>query len=368
MKVIFIISPEKWGASKVSKHHYAELLAQKGSTVYFFQPPSTKKSLDQIKENLFLVSYKKIKGINKLPFFLKQFYYKILFKQLRNEFGLPLPTLVWSFDPYTFQDLNVFNKQAQKIYHPVDVHQTNLEFESARNADVVLATSDLILEKFKSIDKPQYQINHGLADHFLSDLQLNKLLPGDSNKIKVGYMGNLNYPFMDYTTLFKIIKENKKVDFYFIGPDGSSNLLETPEYLEEIDQIKKMDNVFLLGVKPSSELPGYLNSMDAFLMCYKAEKNKAHMANPHKILEYLSTGKVIISHYIDQYKNTDGLVEMVEKNIDLPNKFQTVVNSLAQFNEVKKMEFRKAYAWNNTYENQLVKIDHILDDLKQEVK
>jgi energy-coupling factor transporter ATP-binding protein EcfA2 len=39
-KNILVISPEAWGKSKLSKHHYALTLAAIGNKVWFLQPPN----------------------------------------------------------------------------------------------------------------------------------------------------------------------------------------------------------------------------------------------------------------------------------------------------------------------------------------
>ena len=98
-------------------------------------------------------------------------------------------------------------------------------------------------------------------------------------------------------------------------------------------------------------------------MCYRAEENIAHMANPHKILEYLSTGKVVVTHYIDQYKDRSDLIEMVRSNVDLPSLFSKVVANVEVYNTISKVIARKLYAQENTYTNQLSKIETILKSI-----
>jgi len=38
-KTIYVISPERWGTMKVSKHHYAMELAALNCRVFFIEPP-----------------------------------------------------------------------------------------------------------------------------------------------------------------------------------------------------------------------------------------------------------------------------------------------------------------------------------------
>jgi len=118
--------------------------------------------------------------------------------------------------------------------------------------------------------------------------------------------------------------------------------------------------VQLLGPKPSADLPAYLAVFDLFLMCYTGDRNMAQMANPHKILEYLSTGRVVVSHYIDEYKDKNHLLEMVEDNKNLPQHFQEVVKELQDYNYEEKQEMRKAFAKENTYSKQVERVENLI--------
>ncbi len=53
MKTILLISPESWGKSFVSKHHYAVELAKKGNIVYFLNPPSDTNQSLKLKRTYF---------------------------------------------------------------------------------------------------------------------------------------------------------------------------------------------------------------------------------------------------------------------------------------------------------------------------
>ena len=75
-KVIWILSPNRWGKMKVSKHHYALTLAARNNIVYFIEPPSLESSGMVIQpstesKNLFIVSYRPVfRGKNFLPKFI----------------------------------------------------------------------------------------------------------------------------------------------------------------------------------------------------------------------------------------------------------------------------------------------------------
>ncbi len=134
-KRILIISPEAWGNSHVSKHHYAITLAKRNNQVYFLSP--AKDNIENSIEakphpdhkNLTLINYHPIlKGKSRLPRFVKDFLNKLEINKLSKVWSQL--DIVWSFDPFRFQRLSDFNAKL-KIYHPVDVHNTPLEIQIA---------------------------------------------------------------------------------------------------------------------------------------------------------------------------------------------------------------------------------------------
>ena len=129
---------------------------------------------------------------------------------------------------------------------------------------------------------------------------------------------------------------------------------------------KVSKNVHLLGSKPSNELPSYINQFDLLLLCYTGDRNVAEMANPHKLLEYLSTGKAIISHYIDEYKDKRDLIEMVDNNEMIPRRFKTIIENLNIHNSQEKSIERIKFAKKNTYGKQILTIDKIINRFNYE--
>ncbi len=361
-KIIYIFSPEPWGINFVSKHHYASLLSE-NNQVFFLNPPSVKYGVTEIKSSLHVVDYSLPRGLNRLPRFIRDIMQQFLAKQLLKKLFLPIPDVVWSFDPYVFQNLKAFNPKAIKIYHPVDVHYTDLEFDCVKSADVVFSTAHLILDKFKAIDKPKHFINHGLANYFINPEPTEEEFDfiNKDQSLKVGYVGNLRYQHLDYSMLFRVIETHPTCGFYFVGPYEGSNLSHTGnEFDTEITRLKNYTNVFLLGAKQSLEIPVFLSKMDMLWMCYKGAEKPAEMANPHKILEYLSTGKPIITHYIDEYKNHRDLILMSDSNEKFYEKFNELLNSIDDSSANDSIRRRKEFAFSNSYQNQLKKISKFI--------
>jgi len=81
-------------------------------------------------------------------------------------------------------------------------------------------------------------------------------------------------------------------------------------------------------------------------------------------MEYLSTGKVVISHHIETYRHRPGLLEMVDEytNQNLPGLFVKVLNNLTFYNSPDFQRRRIEFALQNTYARQLERIQTIIND------
>jgi len=338
----------------------------KTNQVYYLNLPQKRvfDAIQIISESLHIVNYKSIfPGINHIPFTVRKVFQRIQSEQILKIIKRKLD-IVWSFDPYRFQYLPLFHSTLN-IYHPVDIHDTPVEKNIVNSCHVIFGSSDKILERFSYTNKPVLKVGHGLADYFLDPIIPIKSFIRRSKRLNVGLIGNLHYSYIDYNILMKIIEINSHIDFYFIGPYETSNLSRERNN-RLVSLLRSMPNTFLLGSKSSKALPSYLSEFDLFLICYTGKKNISELANPHKILEYLSSGKPIVSHYIDEYKSHRNIICMVDDNKDLVDLFSHVINNLSEYNSPDIVKKRKTIAKNNIYKKQIAKIGKFLSNISNE--
>lgn len=365
-KIILILSAEDWGVSLLSKHLYAKELS-KNNTVYFLHTcphPSQIKFIEtsSIFENLTLIHLKSVvRGIFKLPSFCIDLQNKIIIKKILKKINQPID-VVWSFDQAKFQNLKQFNSKIS-IFHPVDyvVKESIFLSKIANSADVVFSVSQVILDKINTTT-PKYFINHGIDElFFLENKLLEKPFFIKSDAINVGYVGNLQMRLIDFENLIKTVKENPSINFVFIGPDKKSNLGGQQQF-KELDTLKSFKNTYFTGEFSKTELVKILPFFDIFWLCYNHEKFPIEVSNSHKILEYLSTGKVVVSNYISTYKN-ETILEMVMDNNLLAEKIKEVTSQIVQFNSIENQQRRINFAKENTYNTQLERIETIINML-----
>lgn len=349
-KKILLISPEPWHHIFVSKHHYAIQLGNSGNSVYFLNPPS--KSLIVRKSehaNVFIVDYK---GFPKGLRFYPQFLQKIIKKQIYNKLQKKCDTtfdIVWSFDNSVFFDFRALPDYVVKISHIVDYNQHFQFGRATSTADICFTTSEAIKAKLLKFNPKVFKINHGFASQQLNE---SVVLPG-RNRTKALYVGNLDIPYLDWVILLNTATKNGNVDFVFIGPRSKNN--------KYIDQLLVSPNVFFLPKIASEMIFSYLMAADLLFICYDSDHFKLQLSNPHKMMEYLSSGKPIVATYTEEYADMDDLIVMRKSNKEWPDLFSNVVQNLSYFKTPELSKQRIDFALENTYEKQIERIERLLE-------
>ena len=370
-KTILLISPQSWGKMFISKHHYAVELAKCGNQVYFLNPPDqtlTKRiSIKAIEQypGLFIIEHRLwfpyIIKYHAIPLFHLLMYAQV--KAILRKMARPMD-IVWSFDLGHLYPFRFFSATTYKIFHPVDEPLTKDAIDAAKGANMIISVTREILEKYDSYQVPKYLVNHGVSDDFL------KPQPGlkkDNDVICVGFSGNLMRPDIDRDTLLKIITVHPEVIFECWGSyqekDGNIGGGMDKATIDFINNLRAAPNVILHGAVSTSDLAAGLHRMDAFIICYDIKKDQSKGTNYHKIMEYLATGKVIISNNVTAYADRTDLMVMPEErtnNNKLPELFTGTIRNIGEHNSNSKQYARKEFACNNRYTCQIAAIARFL--------
>lgn len=374
-KTILILSPQAWGQMYISKHHYAIELAKRGNKVFYLNPPG-EGHIDNkpvsvtslpFAAGLHLVTHKLYFPYN-LKFHAQQLFHWLMKKQVRKIHKAIGNTIdiIWSFDLNNMYQLDEIGKKSIKLFHPVDEPLNETAILAGNGADILFSVTREILHKYEHLKRPMHFINHGVADIFLSS---RNTFNETRNPVRVGFSGNLLRKDLDRDILLKIVHENPDVIFEFWGSYSSkqSNIGGTNDIqtLNFIASLRAFSNVILHGSVATDQLAKAIHNMDAFLICYDVKKDQSKGTNYHKIMEYLSTGKVIISNNVTTYYEQPDLIRMVysrESNSELPGLFSNTMKNLHQHNSPELQRHRTEFAINNTYSKQLDRISHILEE------
>jgi len=232
----------------------------------------------------------------------------------------------------------------------------------ARSANATFTVSESILADVRKIGVPAWFINHGLSEPF-AEAARNAAATGKGGDgtIRVGYAGNLTHPSVNKPVFMQMVKENPSVEFHFWGPTESPVAL-APQLVAEIAQfihfLERCANVRLHDTVPARELALELQCMDCLVISYSLDNHVYDRSNSHKILEYLSTGKAIVSSRISTYTAHPDLLRMPEDGDEsrLPALLRDTLDRLDEFNTPELRDRRRRFALDNTYEKQLERI------------
>jgi glycosyltransferase involved in cell wall biosynthesis len=377
-KNIIILSIVKWGKMRVSKHHYALELAAAGNIVYYVEPPEVNlKTSFQIRKsdencNLFITTYKPLaRGKRFLPNLilkiLEWYQSKWLLKKIKIA-----PDIILSFDPYRFSNLSWFNADVT-IFFAADLYKSNHVPGEVLTANFCLGVSTTIVQLLKHGNKKSFLINHGLNSAFvkLAEKQLDIFSQqNDAKSLTIGYTGNLLIGSLNRKAMMQVINEHSEIRFIFWGQYKSAQdnamVGDANDIWDFITFLERCPNVELPGPKNQNELARELLRADIFWLCYDTSHSWAvDGSNSHKILEYLATGRPVISTYISSYRNTD-LLYMQEENDNkhFSDFFKSTFESLAGSENPERVKKRIGFALSNTYRHRINEIDLMISEVK----
>jgi hypothetical protein len=354
----------------VAKHHYAVELVRSGNEVYFLNPPEDRKK--QFLEIEKPVQYPGLRVVHHGPFFplvlrfkLRKVY-DVLMKQhvrwLLKKLNQPFD-IVWCFEPNLYSNLEWF-KAKKKIYHPVDELFYDYQFKPGKNADMVISVTNEILAKFREVNGKKLFVNHGISREFAEAAGSYRWQK--ESAVTIGYSGNLLRADIDFETMKKCIREFHEARFVFWGNYQlkHSNLAgnENAEILSFIEFLRKSPNVELKGAIAVHELVNEYRRADIFLICYDILKDQSHGTNYHKVMEFLSTGRVIVSNNITTYHDCN-LLRMCNSRTS-NQEFQQILGETIShcelYNSAAMQQQRKEFAAQNTYQQHILRIEEQL--------
>jgi glycosyltransferase involved in cell wall biosynthesis len=352
-KNILIISPEPWDHVHVSKHHYAKHLAERGNRVFFLNPPKSDYNVSPTEiESLKVLDYPPfIKGLRHFPSFISKRLIVRKFLKLQ-EIAQTQFDIVWSFDNSVFFDFSEFSERILKISHIVDL---NMDFEwkrAASTSDVCFCTTELIKARLETANQKTYKINHGLN---VSSVETTRQLK--SKRVNALYLGNLAMRYIDWEILYSIASDDTS-DLFFVGPNSDKIDITINETHGWKSKLKALTNTHFLDPVQSDEIQSLIAQCDILLIAYQ-EKHFQDQANPHKVLEYLYSGKPIVATYTSEYSGSD-LLYMSKSNSEWPDLFRRIATNIEQHSNSELSKKRKNFALSNSYNKQIDRIEKLL--------
>jgi hypothetical protein len=354
---ILIISPEPWDGHFVSKHHYALELTRRGHRVLFHGPPATTGGMrlvpvaNQLGDLQILHAPRVAPGLRFMPNPLRRALEARWLKQVEQIVGHSVD-VVWNFENSRFFDMG-FAGNRLKIYQQVDLNQDFHPEKAAATADISIAISAPIEQRLKPSASELIRITHGYASQPLAEPLPDGVEASFSEaRVNAVMIGNLDIAYLDVVLLAQLVKTHREVRFHFVGTYSAGLNLHAA--------IAAAPNVVFWGRQPSHLLPAFLERADLLLLAYLADQHLEQLANPHKMMEYLASGRCVLATRTLDYENRPNLIEMAFDREDYARRFAAITAEPAVWNSAERVAQRRAFALDNTYEKQLNRIAQAL--------
>ncbi|MBF9059799.1 glycosyltransferase [Rhodobacterales bacterium HKCCSP123] len=353
MSTILVISPEPWDGHFVSKHHYARELSRRGHRVLFHGPPVNSGpmrlvSVTDTPGELFVLHAPRVApGLRFMPPILRRALEAYWLRQVERLAGARVD-VVWNFENSRFFDLR-FAGERLTIYQQVDLNQEFHPEVAARTADHVFCTTGWIKERLGAVRSDVRIVHHGVQSGPIDPSSEAGLFAPD--KVNCVYAGNLSMQYLDRELILRCAETYPTAIFHFFGGFKTED--------EFRNRLAAHPNVRLHGKVDTRRMLPILSNADILMVTYQ----KAHFrdqANPHKMMEYMMSGKVTVATYTGEYDRVGDLLVMCAPDADYVKLLGQVINDIEIWNTPELMNRRRAFAADNTYSRQLDRIAEAL--------
>lgn len=353
-KHVLLISPEPWEGVKLSKHHLAEALAAHGCHVHFLPPPDPSATDIEIVQHVGMdhVRYPHwLKGVNHLPKAVHLWYYRRLIRRIERSVGHRMD-LIWCFDTSRMQ---WFPGQGRLgVLHLVDLDILHQGEGLMRTADVVFTTTGPIAERVRRAAPKAtiHKVGHALHGGWLVDTE-GLSTQRSTVPARAVFAGLLATHYVDWAAMRAVFEAYPSIAFDLYGPHhGHTD--------PDLEHVRTLANVHFHGLVPKDQLIGHVRSADILFLLYRTDILLDQLAYPHKMLEYLSTGNVVVCSRTLEMDAYSDLVVMANERDDALATFRKAVHDFASLNTEPKRMARIAFAAERSMDKLILRLSTLI--------
>ncbi|MDB6068128.1 MAG: glycosyltransferase [Pedosphaera sp.] len=222
----------------------------------------------------------------------------------------------WFYDPMTVTSFAGRMGEIANVYDCMDEHSkfseahpelTRREAELLAGADIVFTGGRKLYESKRRHNQNCHFYGCGVDfKHFGQARDARTTVPRDLKTLKnrvLGYFGVVDER-MDYELVAKLADANPQWSVVMIGP-----ILKVKDH-----GLPRRPNIHWLGSRDYSELPAYCKGFDLCLMPFALNEATEYI-NPTKALEYMATGRTIVSSAVaDVVSNFSSVVKIARSH------------------------------------------------------
>ncbi len=226
------------------------------------------------------------------------------------------------------------------------------DYELTRRADLVITTSENLRLARHALNPETYTVLNA-ADVEIFNRALDPELPiaADLAAIPAPRLGvvGLHDSRLDVDVLETLAEANEGWHVVLIGPVKTGQVDEP--------RLRRYPNVHFLGVKPRSELPGYLKGLAVALVPYRTNELTRNIF-PLKLFEYLAAGLPVVVSGLPELRRFEGIIGVADGPQDYPG---LVRQAMLDDGPDKRAE-RVALAAENTWDHRVEEISTLVEE------
>lgn len=355
-KRIVLFSPEPWDGLHMSKHHVSQALVARGNEVVFVDPPADVSSaLETVRRgDVTVVRYRHwLRGVNSMPRFVNQWYYRRLIDRIAERTGGGFD-IIWTFDTSRMQWFP--EGREFKLLYLADHDILHMGGGLIPSADLVLTTSQIVADEVTHrAGAGVVNVGHSIDPRWVrgSEHLGHREITAPTD---VAFAGQLATKYNDWDGFDAIAAAYPGMRFTFIGPFDES--FPDPAF----HTLRARPNVSFTGLMDKDSLVSRLREAHVLLFGFRSQLYAKERANPHKILEYLSTGNVIVGSYTMEYAKRSGLFCMAQQGGSLLDEFRNAMTRFHELNAPEARRTRLSVAQGRTLNDVLSRIETAMAD------
>lgn len=206
-------------------------------------------------------------------------------------------------------DVSFYHIDDEYTFSDVDLPNSAREIRVLQRVDQVIVHSATLFTKKGGINPRLAYIPNGVD--YMAFSRPCEELPDLAAvpRPRIGYVGVIKKQ-LDLALLVRLAQARPQYSFVLVGP-----VLNISGKEQDVNALKALPNVYLLGVKPTGSLPAYIQHLDVCLMCYAVNEYTKYIY-PLKLHEYMASGRPVVSSPIDAVLAYEGLVELAKTDSD----------------------------------------------------
>jgi hypothetical protein len=253
---------------------------------------------------------------------------------------------LWTFVPTSSEYVGRLGEQLIVYYCTddwtsfgfVDASRMARMIESlATRADVVFATSSLLVDKLKGFNEEVHLASHGVKHPMFAQALLETtVVPADLAALprpRLGFYGLIE-EWLDLELIRYLAESHPEWHIALIG-----------KVCVDTSMLAQLPNVHFLGRKQHAELPRYCKGLDVALIPHKVNELTRHM-NPIKLREYLSAGLSIVTTDLPEMRGFPDLCRVAHNPQEFESAVQQALVSDSPSSRLQRSESMRGQTWD----------------------